>query len=47
MLENGVAFLADVGDARAWVIADECGRQGEWIDLERHAFGFEFVGDYF
>ena len=44
-LEHGVAFLADVGDAGRRVVAGECRWQGERVNLERHSFDLEFVGD--
>ena len=44
-LEDGVAFLADVRDARARVVTDKGRRRRERIDLERHALNLEFVGD--
>ena len=44
-LENGVAFLADVCDAGAWVVCDKCRGRRKRIDLERNAFDFELVGD--
>ena len=44
-LQYGVAFLADIGYAGRGVVIDECRRHCEWVDLEREAFEFEFVGD--
>ena len=37
--------MADVADARAWVVTNKTRRQRERVDLERDAFVMEFVGD--